>query len=747
VRSLPDAIALPQMHLFHLEMRISLEDSVSSHVDLTYDRDAGFGPDSGPGWGRWIRIGEWVLVALLAVHFGIRSLPRAWGTVNTDFPDYFVAASLVHEHYDTSRVYEWIWFERQKDHRDVDQRIVNLAPSTPFSTLAVYPLTGLSALSAKHCWIVINFGLLIAALYLVRAMTQLSWRRIALVAALSIPLRTNFLTGQYYVLLLFLLTLACYLYLRQKRFVAGVIVGIAAGLKIFPVVYLLYFLRRRDLKAFAGGVVGGLGSAVTSVVAFGWEANRTYLFQVLPATLRGEAMAPYALKVASLAALLHRLFVYEPQLNPHPALHAAWLFAVLHPLLQMAVMAPALLLVAPSETSSRRVRLEWAAILLASLAISTTPGAYLFTLLILPACVVLGELRGRKSYISVVFVLLLYVAAGYLSGVEHGGEGWSALVGVPRLYALFLSCVLLYGLMMRQQSFASSTRDRLAWAIALGVVVAVSISGNLRHQRGIYDDYQWRMSTPKEAYRTVGPAVDGDAVLFVAMLGDGYQSATERAGVTQFSGTSHVDELAVAAANGGRWVEQSGHASMIVASVPGSSSIPQAESPVASFDGRWMAFLREDHGRGRIWVRSLGQLNQAGVADRPITPPEFNVTEMSFLPSGELIFAAASGGRLGLFATDAAGGIQALGVEDVRYPAVSPDGRWLAYSQLQGGSWNLWLRDLTSGQTQRLTHAECNTTEPAWAEDSQTLVYASDCGRALSFFALSKRRVVPLARQ
>jgi hypothetical protein len=218
----------------------------------------------------------------------MRIVPRAWRTLNTDFPDHFLAASLVHERYDNSRIYEWIWFERQKDYRAIDERIVNLPPSTAFSSLVVYPLAGMPALAAKHCWLIFNFGLLIATSVLLCALTELSWRRVALLTALSVPLRINFIAGQYYVLLLFLLTLACYLYLRQQRFLAGVIVGIASGLKIFPVIYLLYFLRKRDMKALAGGVVAILSAAFISVLVVGWEANRTYLFQVLPATLRGK---------------------------------------------------------------------------------------------------------------------------------------------------------------------------------------------------------------------------------------------------------------------------------------------------------------------------------------------------------------------------------------------------------------------------------------------------------------------------
>jgi hypothetical protein len=687
---------------------------------------------------QWLRIAEWMLFALLAAQIGVRTLPRAWRTLNTDFPNYYLTARLAHEHYDTSRIYEWIWLQRQKDHRDIDQRIVGMVPITPFSTLIVYRLTSMPPLAAKHYWIMLNFGLLFATAVLLRLLTHLPWLRISLVIALNFALRVNFLYGQYYVLLLFLLTLSCWLYIRQRQLLAGVVIGLAAGLKIFPIVYLLYFLRKKDLRAFIGGAIGALGTALVSIMTFGWELHRTYLFQVLPASLRGEGLDPYNLSAASLSSLLHRLFIYEPMLNLHPAINAPWLFAVFHPLLQMSILAPALLLTNPNETSPRQLHLEWAAILLASLAISTSPGSYLFTLLILPACLILSALKQEKPYLSFAILLPLYAAAGFLGGTNTGGEGWLALLAVPRLYALILLCVFTYALLIRQQPHEGSKINRPVWAVALAVFVAFSIAGNLRHQQGLYADYQWRISAPKDVYMMVDPAIQEDKILSIAMLGDGYHSAVNHLGTVQFSSASPDDYLAMTAANSESWAEQTGHESTIVSTPQGRSNIRQAESPVASFDGRWLAFLREDSGRVRLWVRALDQPDKA---DRPLTPPGLNVFEMSFLPAGDLIFAASFGGPPGLFTTDQAGNIRSLGMDDARYPSVSPDGQWLAYSQLQGGNWNLWLRDLHNGQTHRFTQVPCNNIEPAWTADSETLIYASDCGRALWFTVLCKRSI------
>src|SRR5258708_19110286 len=140
---------------------------------------------------RWLRIGEWILFALLAAHIGVRLLPRAWQTLNTDFSNYYLTARLAREHYDTSRVYEWIWLQRQKDHRDIDQRIVGMVPITPFSTLMMWPLTSLPPLTAKHVWLVVNLGLLVALAFLLRSITGLTLLRIAILIGLSFPLHKN----------------------------------------------------------------------------------------------------------------------------------------------------------------------------------------------------------------------------------------------------------------------------------------------------------------------------------------------------------------------------------------------------------------------------------------------------------------------------------------------------------------------------------------------------------------------------
>jgi Tol biopolymer transport system component len=118
-----------------------------------------------------------------------------------------------------------------------------------------------------------------------------------------------------------------------------------------------------------------------------------------------------------------------------------------------------------------------------------------------------------------------------------------------------------------------------------------------------------------------------------------------------------------------------------------------------------------------------------------------NVAEAAFLPDGSLIVSAAeNGAAVQLYRVSASGRIDPLDAGEARYPAVSRDGHWLAFSRFAHGNWNLYLRDLQTGAMRRLTDAPCNQIQPSWEADSKTLLYASDCGRALWFTAIARRQ-------
>ncbi len=682
------------------------------------------------------------------LYIGGRALPRAWLHLNTDFPNYYVTARLLREGYSTSRIYEWIWLQRQKDRMGIgpsDQPVVGFTPHTPFSALLMWPLTYWPPLAAKRIWIVFNLLLLVAVAVLSRSLTRLSWRRLALLIGLSYPLIRTFEYGQYYLLLLLLITAALSLYLRDKRFAAGALLGVACGLKIFPGFFLLYFVRKRDPVGAAGLIVGTLSTVAASVSAFGLELHRTYLNQVLPWALRGDAMDPYSLGLPSLSSLLHRLLLFEPEWNPHPLVHAPVAFAVLLPLLLLIVLAPAIYLVIPMDRTSEQLKLEWTTFLIALLAISTLPASYHFTLLILPTAILTSFFLQQKDYVRLTVLAVLYLAIGFPRWPSIVTDGEWALLGVPRLYCVLALCGLCYTTLLRQTPDARKRKiDQALWAAGLAVMLLFQVASTLNYQRRIHHAAGTRIITSPDVLLATEPIAYGGHEGFIAMRSNGYVAgSTGGSGISVGAGLA--DQLSQTSSAGALWIEEAGISSQIVKTTPNQETKQieenDAEHPVASPDGHWLAYLRSARGKSTLWLRTLTDSRQADVQ---ITPLQFDVEEMTFLPDGSLIFAAAQDRHpASLYLTKSANAIQDLSIINARYPAASPDGGWLAYSQLDRGVWNLWLKNLHTGAVRSITNTACNNISPAWSPDSKTLIYASDCERALWFTALHKLPVIP----
>jgi hypothetical protein len=66
----------------------------------------------------------------------------------------------------------------------------------------------------------------------------------------------------------------------------------------------------------------------------------------------------------------------------------------------------------------------------------------------------------------------------------------------------------------------------------------------------------------------------------------------------------------------------------------------------------------------------------------------------------------------------------------------SPDGRRIAFTSEAGGSQQIFIRDVATGEIKPLTGGNCNNSEPAWELNSEAIVFASDCGRAVGLSAL-----------
>jgi hypothetical protein len=293
------------------------------------------------------------------------------------------------------------------------------------------------------------------------------------------------------------------------------------------------------------------------------------------------------------------------------------------------------------------------------------------------------------------------------------------------------------------------------------VVPAVAL--NVLHLRGQFTNYATRLVAVQHSYLASEPVVADERVLFTIMTDGGYRTAAlGRNSLTRlpFECDSFHPATRPSAPTG--WVELASMRSRVVRFALGANGTgpdqevveaEDAERPAVSMDGQWLAFIRETKGRGALWVKPL-QPRAGGAGpdslERSLSGEDLDVLEAVFDPADGIVFSARRGsGAPVLFHAE----LEPVSLEPIsiaydivpaprRFPAVSPDGRWLAFSQRDHSTWQLWVQDRTTGAERRLTASDCNSTAPAWYSDSKHLVYATDCGRGYGLTALCRMEAV-----
>ena len=122
---------------------------------------------------------------------------------------------------------------------------MSFVPFTLYSAMPLVPFASMPPLTAKHYWLVINLGLLALSVFILCKMTKLGALRTMLIVFLAIePLHTQFLYGQLHILMLLLILAAFWFYSKDWAVVSGGTLAVAAAFKIYPILFVFYFLRK-----------------------------------------------------------------------------------------------------------------------------------------------------------------------------------------------------------------------------------------------------------------------------------------------------------------------------------------------------------------------------------------------------------------------------------------------------------------------------------------------------------------------
>jgi hypothetical protein len=709
---------------------------------------------------------EWALVALLAILLFLKGVLAGLKTLQTDFPNYYVAARLIREHFRLDRIYDWIWFQRAADHFGIEHQITGFLGLTPFSAFPLLPFAELPAIAAKRLWILINLALLVAAVCALRKISGIGIRRAWLIALCAmIPLRTSFLLGQMHLVILALLVAAYICHMRGKQVAGGCFVAVAGALKIYPLFFCLYFIAKRRWKALAATLLCTASCVALSYAVAGQATMNAYLHEQLTRTLQGESLSPFAPSTTSSAALFHRLFLFEPEQNPHPLLWSPLLYALLYPLWQALLTGMLLSRLRLEFRPDARESLEWSSFLTLLLFLSSAPATYHYVVMIAPAVIAIAALIKMQQRKSAVVFLILYVVACNLGTLDSGHAAVSLLTPLryARLWAgvglLSLCCAALARdsaakpVPGRYPAFGYFTSPSVrAAAIVLGLWAA-GFTTAWSHVKHLCAECSQRVSLADSAWLRSAPVQTKAGLLYVAMnheyriLRDG-KPLSEPGMDRSFAS----DQLSFTASQSGEdiWLElASGATSRVVRVAPENADraaceIDDAESPALSPDGSQLAFLREERGIGSLWLFDPKSCDTGGKREDPvrITSPALDVRATAAGPADSWLFSAVSQGRKKIYTVSRDHSPQLLidVKTDLDSPSVAPAGKRIVVRKEIAGRWQLVTFDLSpelqAHTGEQLTFGDCNAYTPSWKDDT-TVIYATDCARGMGLSTLA----------
>ncbi|MGB2867327.1 MAG: glycosyltransferase family 87 protein [Bacteroidota bacterium] len=366
-----------------------------------------------------------------------RGIIPALTTVDTDFPNYYTASRLFIEGRNMQKIYDDRWFQQEIVRYGMNQE-GKFSPFPPATTFIMIPFAFLTPLNALRVWTVLNCGILAALIALLAHVTGKSWKWSALLTLASgHALANNFRFGQVYLFLAFFILAAYAHWVKERAVQSGALLGISAAFKYFPLVFIPYFLFRREWKLVAAEIGSLIAVIILGLWTFGLEVHKEFISTIPANHLYGNIQNPFSATFQSWNSLFRRLFVHDPALNPNPVLDLPSAFPIALALVYGAVL---ILLVRGFRKSLRlsddqSSRVQFSLIMLAGLLLLPVSATYHFLLLVVPVGILLSQAgqhwtRTEQAF-AVVFVLIGFIPYNLLTRFDS--HGLLSVFAYPRL--------------------------------------------------------------------------------------------------------------------------------------------------------------------------------------------------------------------------------------------------------------------------------------------------------------------------
>lgn len=338
----------------------------------------------------------------------------AFKNICSDFPNYYTASRLAIEKKQID-FYNDSSFNTQINNYGIDVK-GKFSPFPPPTIFIMMPLYKFSPVSAKRIFTVINLLLLFPSAWFISKASGIYFiEGLNLVLLSGINLANNFLLGQVYLFLLATMFLS-YNFFKQKKYIpAGILTGIFAAIKYFPVLFLFPFSYTDSRKPILAFTFSFLFISAAVIPFIGIEVYYSFLkipFQHLNGALSGQSA--FSEKFQSWNAFFRNIFIYDKNLNPFPLLNSAFLFNLFRIIVPAILISAGVVVYRKTKNILSKIELLFCIPCLMALSVLPASATYHYILLLFPLAFLIQWLTAFKMYNKMIILLLMFAVIGFV---------------------------------------------------------------------------------------------------------------------------------------------------------------------------------------------------------------------------------------------------------------------------------------------------------------------------------------------
>ena len=376
------------------------------------------------------------LCAGIAVLFIVQHIPLLYDW-DIDSPSYYTAAQGIRRNID---IYDQEQFQDMADTLFGSIYIIYPYIYPPIVAQVLLPLTTLDFEDYAVFVLVLNLMLSFTVLFLIYSLLGLSaWKSglpllyLFSLLLFNVPLTRNLRVGQINLVIFFLILLSLYFDKKNKIFPASFFLMIAVFIKIYPALFILYYVLQKRWKFLWYSIISGTALISLSVVLNGFSYWTGFIKQLIHSMLMGERPLYFFdfdayLTNNSIKAFFTQLFLHLDL--PRNIASIAFLVTLIFLLLLFHRRLPAFL-------KSRETGYYASVLIILSLLVSGMCWQHHFVSILFPLAFVFFSLIEKKLFFLLPFYIPLHMALLY-----HPVDGGFPFNQV-RLFAGFLLLVFI----------------------------------------------------------------------------------------------------------------------------------------------------------------------------------------------------------------------------------------------------------------------------------------------------------------